>query len=87
MTQSFVELQRQAEVMRAQIPADIATRPGITLDSYYAELQEQYAPEAVRTAIWDLIANRTVIVLQPGNMLSVGESNPGQVVPSSVSAS
>jgi hypothetical protein len=67
----YGELQRQAGEMREKIPEDLAERPGTALNDYYAELQERFAPEAARTALWDLIADQTIVVQQPGNLLAV----------------
>lgn len=69
----FGELRRQAGVMREQIPADVATRPDIPLNEYYEELQSRYAPEAVRTALWDLISGQTIEIQHPDNTLRVVE--------------
>ena len=69
----FAELRRQAGVMREQIPTDVAARPDIPLNDYYVELKERYAPEAIRTALWDLISNQTLEIQHPGNTLRVTE--------------
>ncbi len=67
----FEELRQQAGEMRGNIPGDLVTRPNTQLNDYYEELQRRYAPEAVRTALWDLIADQTLLLQHPGNIIMV----------------
>lgn len=67
----YMELRRQAGEIMEKIPTGVAERQGINIDTYYSELCEQYAPEAVRSALWNLISNQTIELQQPGNTLRI----------------
>jgi hypothetical protein len=67
------ELRRQVGELHQQIPADLLAHPDMPLSGYYEELQGRHAPEAVRTALWDLISDQTLELQHPGNKLKVAE--------------
>lgn len=68
LTSTSEDLRKEAHEARAAVVALVETQPGIHIDTLYGELAAKWREPAVRTAIWDLIAERQLNVRR-GNKL------------------
>lgn len=58
-------IREQAEKLKTVILTEVQAKPGTELGAYCLRLQENHSEPAVRTALWDLISDRTITLERP----------------------